>query len=98
MYTDTGELVLEDSPHTLRPDAGHTDGAVVVVDVDTGKHAQNKNTNNLVTTPRVQCEGRQPQAPARSAASTCRAVPADLALCGTQVPRKSKIRWGHTAE
>ena len=52
MYTDTGELVLEDSPHTLRPDAGHTDGAVVVVDVETGKlapsPARNKNTKNLV--------------------------------------------------
>ena len=37
LYPDTGELVLEDSPHALTSGGDFKDGAVVVVDIGTGE-------------------------------------------------------------
>ena len=37
LYPDTGELVLEDSPHALTSGGDFKDGAVVVVDIETGE-------------------------------------------------------------
>ena len=42
LYPDTGELVLEDSPHALTSGGDFKDGAVVVVDIETGEEKGRK--------------------------------------------------------
>ena len=57
LYPDAGELVLEDSPNVIKFGGRRQDGAIAVVDIETGEEKARALMNEQGTTGMFLCPG-----------------------------------------